>query len=978
MGIEFTNPAALLLLLLAPLTVAGWRRTRLFTSKIRAGLIVSFRAAILVLIVLALAGLRLRTSSTDLAVIFLVDVSASVAQDEQRAAIEFINREVDRAPPRDFVGVIAFAREPSVELAPTRKEALPDRPLEQINSNPARDYTDVASAVRLAAALVPESATGRLVLMSDGDENLETAAQYVPLLQSQGIEVHVVQMKRFTDRQVSPAELAVREVSGPSRVAEGEAFNLQVAIDSTREAETVLRVFRNDSLVSERRATLAPFGDNVFILPQRVDQSGFYRYRADVEAIDADLFTQNNSAGALVLVEGPPRTLYLYGDTASLAIARVLREGNFVFESRAAAALPGSLAAFQTYDLVILDNVPADSMTRDQMKMIRSYVHDLGGGFVMIGGDKSFGVGGYYKTPVEEVLPVSLDIRNKKHLPGLALVLVIDKSGSMNELQAGRSKIEVAVEAASSAVEALSERDWVGVVAFDQQAHEVVKLTHVEDKNAIREALGGIGAGGGTAMYPGLQMAYRSLLSSEAQIKHIIVLSDGESEPGDFPGIARSISDAGITLSSVAVGETAAFELMRMLADAGGGRYYETDTPESLAAIFTREAFLASRGAIVEEPFVPLPVRATQATAGIDWSKAPQLLGYVGTAERDPSVAITALVSHKDDPVFAVWQHGLGRSAAFTSDAKPRWAAGWMNWPGFGQFWTQVFRDIVRREGSDAALRVESRVGFDDAREQDRRGRIEVDVTTPEGQFKNDLKLRARVVAPDLTATEIPLTQTAAGRYEGYFAAPARGSYLATVIQDEATTIAATGGVKQYSPEFVIAGADATLLEQLSMATGGRILGSASPDDTEGGLFDRRSTKTIPHEVWQSLILLALLLLPIDVGMRRVRVSREDLTAALEAALTRIRLLSESLWGLRRPLEAGPGLDRLKASRLRVRLRGPADVTEPDESVPVRISKKPDPVGAMKGDDIVEEQPKRAQPDSLASRLLDARRRRRE
>lgn len=979
MGIEFANPIALFMLLTAPLSLLGWRRARLSMSRIRAAAAVGLRTLILVMIVLALAGFRLKSSTRDLAILFLVDVSASVAQDGQRAALDLINREIERAAPRDFVGVVAFGREPSVELAPTRKEALAGFRLEQINSNPARDYTNVASALRLAAALVPESATGRIVLISDGDENLEAAAQYVPLLQSQVIEVHAMKVARFSDRRGSPAEVAVRDLLAPQRIAEGEAFDLRVNIDSTRETEAVLRVFRSDSLVSERRVSVTPFGDNVFILPQRAEQSGFYRYRAEVEAVESDLFTQNNSAGALVMVEGPPKTLYLYGDSRpSAAVTRVLADAGFNFESRSTAALPASLAGFQNYDLIILDNVPAQSMTRDQMKMVQSYVHDLGGGMVMIGGDKSFGVGGYYKTPVEEVLPVSLDIRNKKHFPGLALLLVIDKSGSMAERNAGHSKIQVAADAAASAVAALSERDWVGVVAFDQEAREVVKLTRVEDKDAITKALGGIEASGGTAMYPGLQMAYRSLLGSEAQLKHIIVLSDGESEPGDFAGIANSIRDAGITLSSVAVGENAAFALMRMLAHAGGGRYYETNNPESLAAIFTREAFLASPGAVVEEPFVPLSGQATQATAGIDWTQAPRLLGYVGTAQRDPSVAMTALVSHKDDPVFAVWQYGLGRSAAFTSDAKPRWAAEWMSWPGFGQFWTQVFRDVVRREGSGAGLRVEPRVDFDDAREPDRRGRIEVDVSTSDGYFKNGLTLRARVVAPDLTAGEVSLPQTAAGRYEGYFPAPARGAYIATLIEGDSRTVAATGGVKQYSPEFMIAGSESELLDRLSEATGGRVFESATTAEQEDDLFSRRATRTVSTEVWQSLILLALLLLPIDVGVRRVRVSREDLKAALADVLARTRKLSESFLGLRTPLEAGTGLDRLKASRSRLNLRGRLDLTQPVKSESqLRESKtslRTTPNEPPGGQSEPSADPSKSIP--LASRLLDARRKR--
>jgi Ca-activated chloride channel family protein len=819
MRFEFTNPSALILLLLIPAAVLpallAFRRSGLRTLRRSSRLIYTLaaRSLLVLLIVFALAGLRFQTSSRDVAVIFLLDVSASVPVQKQRSAIDFINQEIDRAAPNDYVGVIAFAREPSVELAPTQKQRLEGWRLAQISSNPPRDFTDIAAALRLAVAVVPQSAVGRLVLISDGNENLESGESIARMLAADGIEVYTRPLKT----NAGQPEVAVRELAAPGRLAEGESLDLKTTIDSTRDTDAMLRLYRNNSIVAERSLHLAAGGDNVFVLPIREDRKGFYTYRADVEALDADTFKQNNSREALVMVDGRPKTLYLYGDSApSAAMARVLAEGKFDADVKAASAAPTTLAGFQDYDLVIFDNVPAAVLTRNQMQMVKSYVHDLGGGFIMIGGEKSFGAGGYYKTPVEDVLPVSLDIRNKKHFPSLALALVIDKSGSMNETQGGRSKIELAVEAASAAVDSLSERDQVAVIVFDTEARPVVGLTPVEDKQRIKRALGEITAFGGTAIYPGIDMAYQYLLSSDAKIKHIIVLSDGESMPGDYPGITRAIRDAGMTLSSVAVGDEADLDLMTMLAEAGGGRFYATDRPENLPNIFTREAFLASREAIIEEPFVPRLASPSQATAGIDWSHAPRLLGYVGTAERPPggagfqpasaspgsnsqpaSPATLSLISDKDDPIYAEWQYGLGRSAAFTSDAKPRWAAPWMNWPGFGQFWTQVMRSTLRRERSTDGLQVSARVDFDDGRGSasesglamatgfalGRTGHIDVEAATEGGAFANELRLRAHVVAPDLTSLDVPLEQTAAGRYEARFPAEAQGAYIVSIMR---------------------------------------------------------------------------------------------------------------------------------------------------------------------------------------------------
>ncbi|MEK6406551.1 MAG: VWA domain-containing protein [Acidobacteriota bacterium] len=955
MKLDFTNPMALLLLGLIPVALYLARNSLANLSSTRRGISIAARILLLLLIVLALTGLRIRTTSRDLALIFLVDVSASVAQDNRQEMFDFINAETANAGPRDYVGVIAFAREPSVELAPARKAALGDWRITEISSNPIRDYTDIAAALRLAAALVPEDAAGRFVLISDGNENLESSTEEAELLRVAGIEVYTRATGTTTERGPSRGEIAVRDLDVPGKLDEGEAFDLRVTIDSTRDADATLRVFRNESVAAERSIHIAANGENVFVLPQRVEQKGFYTYRAEVEAIGSDAFVQNNAREAFAIVEGQPKTLYLYGDARpSPAVVRVLAEGSFAADMRTAQSAPATLAGFQDYDLVIFDNVPASALTAAQMKMVQSYVRDLGGGFVMIGGDQSFGPGGYYKTVIEETLPVSLDVRQKKHLPSLALALVIDKSGSM----AG-SKMQLTQEAASATVEFLSDRDSVGVIAFDSDPYPVVNLTKVEDKQAIIRQIGTIQALGGTNMHPGLRMARDWLEKSDAQIKHIIVLSDGRSEDGDFRAITRAIRDAGMTLTAVAVGDDADIPMMTMLAEIGGGRFYAADRPDNLPHIFTREASLASRSTIIEGPFVPRLVRPSQATNGIDWSAAPPLGGYIGTAERDSlkSPAITSLISDKDDPVFAIWQYGLGRAAAFTSDAKPRWAAGWMNWPGFGAFWTQAFRDTVRRKsGGGLTPRIEITAG---------RGHVSVEATAPGGEFKNNLRLRTHIVAPDLSTTDITLDQTAAGRYEGDFAATARGAYLVSVSEDDGQSATTAGAVNSYSPEFNIASQDVDMLARVSEMTGGRMISS---DDASVELFKPPSMKTIPHEIWEALMLAALILLPIDVGVRRVLITREQLAFAQQWIQSKLRRGSSA----DSESAASVSMAKLKDARTRVVL-GDAPGTETPPPIVSASQTLPEQDSKVLAS---AETSERTEP--LASRLLDAKRKRRD
>ncbi len=989
MRIEFTNPIALLLLLFVPLAIYLARQSLANLSRLRARWSLGVRLAIFILLILALAGLRVRTTSRDLALIFLVDVSASVAQDQQQDTIAFINTEVAKAAPRDFVGVIAFGRDASVELAPTRKEILGEWRLNEISSAPSRDYTNLAGALKLASALVPDEAVGRLVLISDGNENLESAMEEAKLLKAEAIEVHTRTVNTVNDTTRKQGEIAVRDLAAPQQLAEGEAFELKATVDSTVDTTAKLRIFRNETMIAEREVQLTAQGENVFVLPERIEGKGFYTYRAEIEAPQADTFVQNNSREAFSLVEGRPKLLYVTGDAQpSPALQRIFTEGNFVAD--VARNAPTSLAGFQNYDLVIFDNLPATGLSKEQMRMAASYVKDLGGGFIMIGGEQSFGPGGYYKTPIEDMLPVSLDVRQKKHFPGLGLALVIDKSGSMMQADTGRTKLELALEAASTAVDFLSERDSVTVIAFDSEPQTVVALTKVDNKKKIIADIQSIQAVGGTVMYPAIKQAYEALQASDAQIKHIIVLSDGQSEPGDFPGIAKTINEAGMTLSTIAVGNDADIAGMRNIAQIGGGRFYFTDRAETLPQIFTREAFLASRSTIIEEPFQTRLVRSTQATNGIDWTQSPQLGGYVGTAERDSlnSPAITSLVSDKDDPVYAIWQYGLGRAAAFTSDAKGRWAASWLNWSGFGQFWTQVLRDTLRREGaSDLQPRVEIAAG---------KGHVTVEAVTPEGGFKNNLRLNAHIVAPDFSALDVPLEQTSSGRYEGDFAANGRGAYLVSVTEAGGAVAPVTGSVNSYSPEFSIASADTNLLAQISEATGGSLLqANASTDDAtnRANLFDRRTDKTKPREIFETLLLLAVLLLPIDVGLRRLHLTREQFEQARHWVQAK----------LRRPVSAEEtetllAHAQLKHSRSRVRLSDSETSQRLNQSSP---SSAPQPtfisedrLGALRKNEAekpisesakVPAQPAQAEAiaqaeeaKSLSSRLLEARKKRRE
>ncbi len=287
------------------------------------------------------------------------------------------------------------------------------------------------------------------------------------------------------------------------------------------------------------------------------------------------------------------------------------------------------------------------------------------------------------------------------------------------------------------------------------------------DKGYIIDRISTIEASGGTAIYPGLVQAYDALSSATAKLKHVIVLTDGHSTPGDFEGIARDMVAARITLSSVAVGAESDTRLLEELAQIGGGRYYLCDDPSNVPQIFAKETVTASKSAINELPFVPQVIRPTQVLSGIDLETAPFLVGLCrNAAQANERIHFG---SESGDPLLTWWRYGLGMTVAFTSDAKRQWAAEWLSWPQFGSFWAQVIRHAMRKNDTKGV--------FVEVARQGSQARIMVDAVDEAGQFINGAQTKLTVIGPDLQNVILAMQQTAPGRYEAEVTTARSGAY---------------------------------------------------------------------------------------------------------------------------------------------------------------------------------------------------------
>jgi uncharacterized membrane protein len=645
----------------------------------------------------------------------------------------------------------------------------------------------------------------------------------------------------------------ISEVALPAEVREGEPFFVDVVVHSNHDDTGLLEVYQGDHKVLSESRTIRP-GENRFRFQQSIERTRLAAYTVTLSQLAHDTLLDNNQESGLVYTAGKPRVLLIESDPALVRdLAYALEDEGIQTDIRPPQGMPDSLADLQNYELVMVSNVPATHMTQRQMELARTYVQDLGGGFIMLGGEQSFGLGGYYKSALEEILPVRSDFEKEKETPSLGMVLVIDKSGSMSG-----DKIEMAKTAARSAAELLGSRDKLGVLAFDGETYVISEMQSAQDKGRISDDIARIDAGGGTSMYPAMEMAYQMLSAASAKLKHAILLTDGVSSPGDFEGMAQQMVLEKMTVSAVAVGDGADTQLLESIARVGKGRYYFTTDPGQVPQIFAKETVTAGKSAINEQPFFPQVVRATHALADLDVEAAPLLLGYVITRPKPTSEVI--LSTESGDPLLAWWRYGLGMSAAFTSDAKNRWAAEWIPWEGFGKFWTQIVRQLMRKSDARGIVVATERRGS--------AAELTVDAVNEYGQFLNQADVRVTVIDPRLSRRQTTVPQTAPGRYTGRIGTENAGAYhleIALWQNDRVVYRQSRGFTVGYSDELRIRPTNESLLRTIAAASGGVY----APDPNQ--LMDiAQGAVTRPTPLWPHLLTLALLLFVADVALRRV------------------------------------------------------------------------------------------------------------
>ena len=850
MEFQVTHPVWLLILpiILAWVFWMTWK-TDVRIQKWRRWASFFLRVLIVISLALALSELQWKKTQDGMNIYFLMDRSQSIPIEEQHLAHKLLTSA--KKQKNDKAGLMVFGADAGIETSLSETMLETNRIQTVINT----DRTDIAGAIRLGTAAFPETGQKRLVLLSDGNENIGDAVQAVMAAKPLDVTVDVVTLNTHEG-----ADVAVQRLSIPSSLKKGQPFDAKIFALSDREQQANVRLFRNDQLLSEQSVRLAK-GKNLYSFPQILNQTGFYTYEVQIEA-SGDMVPQNNRASSFVNIRGNPRVLIISSDPSQdTSLANALRASNLETTLGDIGALSDSLAGIQAFDTIFLSNINAGDLGQDKMLLIESAIRDFGVGLVCIGGEQSFTAGGYRNTPLERALPVNMELDSKKVLPPGALVLVMHGMEFNNGNQIAR-------QCAIGVLDAMGSNDELGVVLWDGNDRWLFNLTKVGDKQELGTRIMGMNQGDLPTFQNVMTMGYQELKKSTASLKHMIIFSDGDPGPPSDQ-LMNDMNAEKITVSTVLIAGHAGPETMIEIADKGNGQFYNISNPSQLPQIFLKETAVILKTAIYEEPFFPQQISGGEMLNGLAPDSYPQLLGYVATSEKQR--AETPLITAQGDPLLAHWQFGLGRAVAFTSDAKAKWGNSWIRWEQYQAFWSQIANWSLRRiETSDLSTEVVIEQG---------RGIISVEAINTEGNFRNFLDLQAVVVNPKGERELVILTQTAAGRYEAKFETRETGSYLVHLRQIENGEISSSqviGTNLDHSPEFSDSQPSQSRLKRLAEVGGGKLL---KRDFTKDNPFkhDRKVTFQ-PVDLWDWMIKFAILLFPIDVGIRRIQIESKEWT----------------------------------------------------------------------------------------------------
>ena len=865
-------------------------------------LAMAFRTVVWTVLVFALAGVQIARINDRVTVMYVLDQSESIPIAKRQVMLDYVVRNVKRwrdARRGDKAGIIVFGRDASVEIPPfddeirlRRLESLMDR----------GDATNLESALNLAQATMPENTARRIVVVTDGNENLGQARKLVARVSASGIGIDVVPV--MLDAK---SEVLVEKIDLPNDIRKGQPFEARIVVnnyvDATEDAAPATsgkirvkqKVGDSESILLEQEITLDA-GKNVFPLRHTIDRPAPYIYEAEFvpSSKDDDGLRQNNSATAYTHVRGKGRVLLIEdagkkGDFDLLV--GTLRDNNIEVVTQTNESLFGSLAELQAYDAVILAGVPRVSggsddkivtFTDQQIEMLVRNTQQLGAGLLMIGGPEAFGAGGWTGTELEKAMPVDFKIKNAKVQAVGALALIMHAS----EMADGNHWQKVICK---SAIEQLGPSDLAGVLHWNFSGDAWLWGTTANPpgllevgpyRRAMLAQVSKMTPGDMPQFDPAMKMAAKSLANAPASVKHCIIISDGDPTDPRQSTISQ-FKNSNITISTVAVAShgLAGSQRLQKIATATGGKYYSVSSGRALPSIFQREARRVSKPLVFErsEGMVPEVVFPHAMLDGID-RVLPPITGFVMTQTKDSPLAQVLVRSPMPDveensTILASWTYGLGRTAALTTDGGARWASAWNGWEDYEKFHSQLVRWLMRPTGDTGKFTIATSV-------KDGQVQVVVNALSKDDTFLDFLEMSATALDAQLNPIPLVMRQKAPGRYVGSFPVSSAGSYFVNVVPGPGAAPLTTGVTVPYSDEYRVRETNLALIESLaSTEPAGGDTGKIMPpledraseeliesNPFRGGLALARSIR----DAWPWFVLGACCLFLGDVMVRRI------------------------------------------------------------------------------------------------------------
>ena len=864
--ISFQQPIWLWLLAVIPLIVLASLRYLRAIEKPRRIISVALRSVVVAVLAVALARVECVKRSDRVAVMFVLDRSRSVPEDLQGETQKYIREVTRRADRDDRVGVIGFDGRADLNVMPSR--AGFDIVTFGMAGEP--DRTDIAAGIRMAMAAFPEGFARRIVLMSDGNQNVGDLAQEIDNAAANGVVIDVAPLVYQHENEVLIDRIVV-----PAHAGRDSNVPVRMIFRSRKPARVKVVLRHNGQPVNIAQPMLELSGGmrpDPFLVPLELHEGGVHRFEATFEPEDlsADSIVENNQATAFTFVDAEGRVLLLgkAGVEDDRVLAEALAREKIGVEMHTPAEVEIDLLNLQEYSAIILANIPADTFNPDQHKALASYVRDFGGGLVMIGGDESFGAGGWIGTPVEEVSPVRFEIKHKRQMPRGALAVIMHSCEAPDANFWGE-------QVGISVLGTISSLDYFGVIAYNGMNGGVnweVPLQLARDKQAIANKIKSMPVGDMPDFDTTMKIAISDLMKlRDASQRHMIIISDGDPSPPS-PSTIKLMQTNKITCSTVGSGYGAhvMVQTMQPIALQTGGKYYAVKNPRQVPQIFVKEARVVKRALVDNREFHPaLTTAFDELTPGLAGAAIPSLGGLVLT-ERKPDALVPIIRKGKDegevveDPVLAHWNFEMGKMAVFTSGMWKLWGADWAAWGNFGKFWAQIVRWAMH-EQSAANFEIIPRL-------EGNRGKLVIEALNKDASYLNFLQIRGKLVTPSLDRRDLYLTQTGPGRYEADFPVEDHGNYLVNLQYSDPENhsgVIRTGLSVPYSAEFREMGTNFALLDEAAAKTKGRRLTMEVPKDN---VFSRDLPPAVARRpMWRWVVQWLLLpLFLLDVAARRL------------------------------------------------------------------------------------------------------------